>query len=91
VLVSAGVIGFGLAAIYPITISLLSRIFGTGANRLGSVMFMLAGFGASCMPWLVGATSTLTSSLKFGLAVPLAGCVLMLALYLRRWSPATAP
>jgi fucose permease len=91
VLLSAGVIGFGLAAIYPITISLLSNTFGTGANRLGSVMFMLAGFGASCMPWLVGVTSTLTSSLKFGLTVPLAGCVLMLALYFRSWKPVASP
>ncbi len=90
VLLSAAVVGLGLAAIYPITISLLSSTFGAGATRLGSVMFMLAGFGASCMPWLVGVTSTATSSLKFGLAVPLAGCVLMLALYFRSWKPVRA-
>jgi MFS transporter, FHS family, glucose/mannose:H+ symporter len=85
VLVSASVIGLGLAAIYPVTISLLSRTFGAGATRLGSVMFMLAGFGAACMPWLVGVTSTETASLKVGLAIPLAGCALMLGLYFRNW------
>jgi MFS transporter, FHS family, glucose/mannose:H+ symporter len=85
VLVSAAVIGLGLAAIYPITISLLSNAFGSCATRVGSVMFMLAGFGAACMPWLVGITSTEMSSLKFGLAIPLIGCVLMLGLYFRDW------
>ncbi|MGC2196129.1 MAG: hypothetical protein WA628_15770, partial [Terriglobales bacterium] len=90
VMVSASVVGLGLAAIYPITISLLSGAFGVGATRLGSVMFMLAGFGAACMPWLVGAASTQMSSLKVGLAVPLAGCVLMLGLYFRNWSRAAS-
>ena len=85
VLVSASVIGLGLAAIYPITISLLSNAFGLAAKRIGSVMFMLASFGAACMPWLVGVTSTEMSSLKYGLAVPLVGCFLMLGLYLRDW------
>jgi FHS family glucose/mannose:H+ symporter-like MFS transporter len=90
VIVSATVIGLGLAAMYPITISLLSSSFGTGATRLGSVMFMLASCGAACMPWLVGFTSTRMSSLKMGLAIPLAGSVLILILYFRKWgSPET--
>jgi len=88
ILVSATVIGLGLAAIYPITISLLSNAFGSGATRLGSVMFGLASFGAATLPWLVGEISTKTSSLQFGLAVPLLSCVLMLALYLRNWEGA---
>jgi hypothetical protein len=37
------------------------------------------------MPWLVGVTSTETASLKVGLAIPLAGCALMLGLYFRNW------
>ena len=88
VLASAAIIGLGLAAIYPITISLLANCFGPMAARVGSVMFMLASFGAACMPWLVGVTSTEMSSLKFGLAIPLLGCVLMLVLYLRDWNKA---
>jgi fucose permease len=85
VLVSATIIGFGLAAIYPITISLLSNAFGARATRVGSVMFMLASFGAACMPWMVGVTSTEMSNLKFGLAIPLIGCVLMLGLFFWDW------
>jgi MFS transporter, FHS family, glucose/mannose:H+ symporter len=83
---SAGVIGLGLAAVYPITISLLSNTFGANATRLGSVMFMLASLGAAVMPKMVGVTSTLTSSLRAGMSIPLAGCVILLALYFRDWS-----
>ena len=49
-------------------------------------MFMMAGFGAACMPWLVGVTSTHLQSLKVGLTIPLGACVLMLALYFREWN-----
>jgi len=84
----AAIIGLGLAAIYPVTISLLTNCFGPMAARVASVMFMLASFGAACMPWLVGVLSTEEASLKIGLAVPLAGCALMLGLYLRDWDKA---
>jgi fucose permease len=80
-----------LAAVYPITISLLSNTFGANATRLGSVMFMLASLGAAVMPKMVGVTSTLTSSLQIGMSIPLAGCVVLLALYFREWGrPASA-
>jgi FHS family glucose/mannose:H+ symporter-like MFS transporter len=84
----AAIIGLGLAAVYPVTISLLTNCFGPMAARVGSVMFMLASFGAACMPWLVGVLSTEEASLKIGLAVPLSGCALMLVLYLRDWNKA---
>lgn len=84
--VSATVIGLGLAAVYPITISLLSNSFGAEASRLGSVMFMLASLGAAVMPWMVGEASTLTASLRIGMSVPLAGCGILLGLYFRDWS-----
>jgi len=83
--VSACLIGLGLAAIYPITIALLSNTFGSDAHRLGSVMFALAGVGAACVPWMVGSLSTALTSLRLGLTVPLAGCAIMLLLYLRKW------
>lgn len=90
ILFSATVIGLGLAAIYPITISLLSSAFGSGATRLGSIMFTLASLGAATLPWLVGWTSTKTSSLQFGLVIPLLSCLLMLGLYFRRWQTVAA-
>ena len=86
VMVSAGVVGVGLSAVYPITIALLSHNFGSAATRLGAVMFALAGFGAACVPWIVGFTSTQMSSLKLGLTVPLVGCLILLGLFLGNWS-----
>jgi MFS transporter, FHS family, glucose/mannose:H+ symporter len=86
IIVSAAVIGLGLATIYPITIALLSSSFGAAANRVGSVMFMMASFGAACMPWMVGVTSTHMQSLKIGLTIPLGACALMLGLFFRDWS-----
>jgi MFS transporter, FHS family, glucose/mannose:H+ symporter len=88
---SACATGLGLSAVYPITIALLSHRFGASATRLGSVMFALAGFGAACVPWIVGFTSTQLSSLKLGLTVPLAGCVIMLAIYMGTWRAESAP
>jgi len=85
VVASVCVAGFGLASVYPITISMLSREFGTAASRVGSLMFTMANLGGSCMPWLVGASSNQLGTLKAGLAVPLIGGVVMFALYLRDW------
>jgi fucose permease len=85
---SAVVIGLGFSAIYPITIALLSHKFGSAATRLGSVMFVLAGFGGAGVPWLVGLFSTEMSSLQLALIVPAAGCAAMLVIYLMNWQGA---
>jgi len=88
VILSASVAGLGLACVYPITISLLSREFGAGAARLGSVMFTLSNIGGGLLPWVVGLSSNHFDSLKAGLAVPLIGCAAMYGLYLRDWKAA---
>jgi len=72
--------GLGCASIYPIYISWFSKWYGAAARRLGGVVFSMASFGGSAMPWLVGALSTKAGSLRVGLLVPLAGCFVMLAL-----------
>jgi fucose permease len=87
---SAAVTGLGLAAVYPITISLLNREFGAAASRIGSLMFTCANLGGSFLPWLVGASSNQLHTLKAGLAVPLIGGALMLVLYQRKWKAAIA-
>ena len=90
---SATVAGLGLSAVYPITISLLSREFGPAASRVGSLMFTSANLGGAFLPWLVGASSTQLGTLKAGLAVPLVGSALMYILYRRQWRavPAECP
>ena len=84
---SACAAGFGLACVYPITISLLSREF--DSPRIGSVMFVLSNIGGGLLPWIVGISSTQFGSLKTGLFVPLLGCASMLLLYFRDWTGVT--
>lgn len=86
---SAFAAGFGLSFVYPITIALLSREF--TSTRVGSVMFVLSNIGGGLLPWMVGISSTRFGTLRVGLIVPLLGCALMLALYLRDWTPTPAP
>jgi len=72
--------GFGLASVYPIFISWLSKWYGERARRLGGVMFSMAALGGATMPWTVGFVSQHSNSLRVGLLVPLAGCVAMITL-----------
>jgi MFS transporter, FHS family, glucose/mannose:H+ symporter len=72
--------GFGLASIYPIFISWLSKWYGERARRLGGVMFSVAALGGATMPWLVGFISQHADSLRIGLLVPAVGSVSMIAL-----------
>lgn len=85
VVASASLAGLGLACVYPITISLLSREFGSASSRVGSLMFTMSNVGGAVMPWMVGISSNHFGTLKAGLAVPLLGCVAMYGLYLRDW------
>ena len=85
---STALAGLGLAAVYPITISLLSCEFGAAATRVGSIMFTMANLGGASLPWLVGLFSTRFTDLRIGLAVPLAAAVAMYALYWSRWKAA---
>lgn len=89
VLLSACVTGLGLSSVYPITISLLAREFGSSASRLGSLMFVLSNIGGGLLPWIVGVSATEFGTLKAGLFVPLLGCAAMFALFLRNWTPQT--
>lgn len=90
VFVAAAITGLGLAAVYPITISMLSRKFGPAASRIGSVMFFIANLGGASIPWLVGFASTRSSSLRVGLSVPLLAALVILSAYLRDWQLAPA-
>jgi FHS family glucose/mannose:H+ symporter-like MFS transporter len=72
--------GFGLASVYPIFISWLSKWYGERARRLGGVMFSMAAVGGATMPWLVGFISQHANSLRVGLLVPLCGCAAMIGL-----------
>jgi fucose permease len=80
---SACATGLGLAAVYPITISLLSKQFGPYSTRIGSIMFVLSNIGGGVLPWVVGVASNHFGTVKVGLLVPLIGCAVMLLIYLQ--------
>ena len=88
---SVAVAGFGLAAVYPITISRLAQEFGPAASRVGSITFTVANLGGASLPWIVGYSSHQFNDLRIGLAVPLAATVLMYILYHRHWASALIP
>jgi MFS transporter, FHS family, glucose/mannose:H+ symporter len=72
--------GLGLSCIYPLIISWMVGHFGARARHTGSIMFALASVGGAILPAMVGFTSTHTGSLRAGLLVPFAACVVMLGL-----------
>lgn len=84
VAMGAALAGFGLAAVFPTTIALLSREFGDANPRIAAVAFLCASLGGATVPWLVGAFSTLAGNLRVGLLVPLLGTLAMLVLHATR-------
>jgi FHS family glucose/mannose:H+ symporter-like MFS transporter len=90
VLAGASVTGLGLAAVYPITISLLSREFGDASSQMGSIMFTMANLGGAFMPWLVGFFSNRFGSVRAGMVVPLIAGGAMCTLYLTNWNAKAA-
>jgi FHS family L-fucose permease-like MFS transporter len=69
--------GLGCASIYPLYIAWFSRWYGAAARKWGGLVFSMASFGGSALPWLVGVTSMGAGSLRIGLLVPLTGCLVM--------------
>ena len=78
---AAGLTGFGLAPVYPITIAILTKEYGTAASRISGLLFALAGLGGATAPWLVGLVSTHFGNLKTGLLIPLFSAAMMVLLY----------
>jgi fucose permease len=78
--VGVGIAGFGFSSVFPIAIASLSGKFGARESQVAGVMFALAGCGGATLPWLAGYISTVFGSLRYGLLVPLCGCLAMLTL-----------
>jgi fucose permease len=62
-----------------------SQRFGLAARSIGSVMFSLAAVGPALIPWMVGAISHATGSLRAGLLVPLGATVILFLVHLFEW------
>src|SRR5207244_4039340 len=91
VVIGASLSGLGLASVYPIQVSLLSRWFGETIKKLSGVIFATGNLGGAVLPWLVGLISTRAGSLHTGLMVPFLGAIGMLAFYLAHPGSKTRP
>jgi fucose permease len=76
----AGLAGLGLAAVFPTTFAIFTHHFGARASQLAWLIFVLASLGGAVIPWMVGFVSSYFGELRIGLAVPLLGGVIMIAL-----------
>ena len=73
-LVAAFGVGFGLGPVFPMLLAEALKYRESGG------VFLIAGLGASAIPWLTGALSQRMSSLREGLAAPMLSALLMLVL-----------
>jgi fucose permease len=86
----AGLAGLGMAPVFPTTFAIFTQHFGARAPQMAGVIFVLASLGGAVIPWMVGLTSSYFAypghaahaGLRGGLAVPLAGGIVMIALQL---------
>ncbi|HEX4322314.1 MAG TPA: MFS transporter [Acidobacteriaceae bacterium] len=67
-------VGFGLGPVYPLLLAIALQF------SENTAIFFVAGLGSAFFPWLTGVVSSAAESLRVGLAVPLAGAILMLLL-----------
>jgi fucose permease len=81
VVVGASMAGLGFSSVYPINVSLLSHWFGETTTQVSGAIFAIGNLGGAVLPWVVGAVSTKTGSLRAGLSVPLCGALGMLIFY----------
>jgi MFS transporter, FHS family, glucose/mannose:H+ symporter len=80
VLIAVGIIGGGLATVFPTTIAVLPRCFGDSASKVAGPIFALAGLGGATLPWAVGFLSNQYGSLRIGLVAPLLASLVMIPL-----------
>ena len=74
-LIAAAALGFGTGPLYPLLVAAVLR------QREQSMVFVLAGIGASTLPLLTGAVAGAAHSLRAGLGVPLAAAAAMVVLW----------
>jgi MFS transporter, FHS family, glucose/mannose:H+ symporter len=82
VVVGAVLAGLGLAAIFPISVSLLPGWFGPSTRRASGAIFASGNIGGAVVPWFVGEISSHTAGLRTAFLVPLLGVSAMLVFYL---------
>jgi len=82
-------LGLSLAPFFPATFALLMHRNPT-AREAGFIL-AVSGLGAAAFPWLMGAVSTHTGSLRIAMSVPMTLALLLLAVSLLRTEPPPTP
>ena len=78
--VGAAIAGLGSSAIFPTNMVRFTKIFGPGATRNATPVFIAGIVGSALVSWLIGQISTSYGGLRFGIAVMLVAAVLVVLL-----------
>lgn len=102
VAVGAVLSGLGLAALYPLTVSILAAATASKRPHVAGLLMACGGLGGALLPWLTGRLSrvsgeasagaeTAASSLSHGFLVPIAGLTALVVLFtVYYWTTSTA-
>lgn len=83
VVLAALIAGLGLAPLFALLLSLMSRYAEATSVNIPGWLFSLGSMGGGALPWLFGATATAFSSLRVALIVPALGTLLLTFFVLR--------
>lgn len=87
VVVAALIAGLGLAPLFALLLSLMSRYAEAASVNIPGWLFSLGSMGGGALPWLFGATATTFGSLRVALIVPSFGTLLLTLFVLRESAP----
>lgn len=81
-LFGAGVLGFGTSAIFPTNMARFTKIFGAGATRSATPIFIMGSLGGAFTTWLIGFVSNNFDDLRAGIFVLLGSSLILIVLQL---------
>jgi len=79
-LLGASIIGFGASTVFATNTSRFTQIFGAGATRRATPLFVAGSLGGAFTTWLIGYVSSNYNDLRYGMFVLLASCLILIAL-----------
>jgi len=77
----AVVAGLGLAALFPLTVSLLAARTAASGSRSTGWLFAVGGLGGAALPWATGRIAAGAGAFSRGFLIPLAGLALLATLF----------
>ncbi len=83
VVLAALIAGLGMAPLFALILSLMSRYAENNSVHIPGWLFSLGSMGGGALPWLFGVTSSTFGSLRLGLVVPALGTLALMLLITR--------